>query len=151
MCGKAMYHKNLVSINSYMNYTVLNKKIIAGKWGMFQGKGAIQANVRLESLGTTWSNYSDNRGVLELEGVFEKGFYFSRTNGILRIPIIYDENYDFALITKDANPLFKTVHLRQPVILDDERDNTWIEHGKLFNLPDSQLQMINESKLQKRA
>jgi putative SOS response-associated peptidase YedK len=148
MCGRAMYHKQQVRPGSYMNYTVLGNKVIAGKWGMFQGKGIPQSNVRVESLRTTWVQYIEQRGVLELDGFFEKGFYFhAQAGSLLKLPIIFDENYDFSLITKDAKGLVRDVHIRQPILLDDERENSWLEHGKIFNLPEAKLFRINENKL----
>lgn len=154
MCGKAMYHKQQVKPGEYLNYTTLNNKVFAGRWGMnFNMKGSPDINVRIENLRTKYVGQMENRGILELDGFFESGFYFYAPPGEqLLLPVIFDNNYDFAILTKDAKGLVKDVHKRQPILIDSGRENTWLEHGKLIQLTElNHLNRINENKLPKAA
>lgn len=149
MCVRAMYHKERVGAGSHMIYTGANGKIIAGRWGMFQSSNTIQINVQVEAFASTWKSLFENRGILEVDGFFEAGYYFHGKEGTrLRLPVLFDENFDFAVATKPARDLVKTVHKRQPILIDQGRENTWIQHGRILQInEEGNLFMISEKKL----
>jgi putative SOS response-associated peptidase YedK len=100
----------------------------SGVWGFDNGR---QANVRIESLDTVWRGIKMNRGILSVESFWEKDKEFVRSDGkLFMLGVIFDEQYDFAVITVPANELVKPVHHRMPACLVDDRAEDFIE-GKL--------------------
>lgn len=152
MCGRAMYNKNLTIPGDYLTFTVEGGKIVAGKWGMLASSFQPQVNVRIEQLRQTWKNYEENRGILEVDGFFEKEFYFHlEEERKLLLPIIYDEDFDFAILTRKARKKVEPIHNRQPILIKPGEENLWLTQGTIIQLEDDEMVRIHQTKMKKAA
>lgn len=127
MCGKLRIQKSILRPGMVARFiTLAGQKI--GRWGF---SGGMTYNVRSEKLETYWLPLLQNRGVIEVDSFFDKGIEFNkRGSPVVRIPILYDNNQDFSVITKDAVGDVKTVHPRMPVVIEDTE--AWLKEGKLI-------------------
>lgn len=141
-----MYHKEKVGVGSQMDYTISGSQTRTGKWGL--GDNSPQFNVRFESLKTIWAGYYKNRGVVELNGFFEHGYYFhEKDDKPLMAAVLYDDVGDFALITRGANELVRAVHNRQPLLLDPAKYELWLDRALVFTMFEpGHLVRVGESK-----
>ncbi len=131
MCGRLMYHKGRTVPGDYLNFTDRDHKIISGKWGWGKG-GPLQYNARIESLRSTYKGWIEKRGILEVDGFYENNFFFCFNDGSILLPVIYDKDYDFLIMTKVAKAPVFPIHDRQPIILDKEGAEMWLEKGQMI-------------------
>lgn len=131
MCGKALYRKQKVFVGDQMIYTNHEGKIFSGTWGL--GK-PLQGIGRIESMRTVWKNMMPNRGILELDGFWEKDFFFHLNEGSLSIPILYNRDLDFLILTHKSKGVVASVHDRQPIIIKAGQENKWLDETMILQV-----------------
>lgn len=135
MCGRVVYHKNVITPGSYMNFIGVKGEILAGEWGLRTSKPK-QYLARIESMTTTWQGYMPNRGLLELEGFYEGPNYFHMPDHVpFYVPVLYSKDYDFLILTRSASLPVLAVHPRQPLIIYPERGDEWLQRSRLTKPP----------------
>jgi putative SOS response-associated peptidase YedK len=125
-----------------MIFTNSDQRILSGIWGV--GK-PLAYNAKIESLRGTWKAYMNKRGILELDAFFEKNFRFERVDGSpLIVPIIYNKDYDFLVLTRPAKAPVLGVHDRQPCLIKAGEENQWLENTKIIQMELGELQKMKQ-------
>lgn len=131
MCGKAKHHNNIIIPGTSIEFRT-SSGLITGKWGISDG---LVYNARSEKLNTTWANWSNkNRGILTLDSFFERSKEFVNNNSNLLVPIIFNNINEFAIITRDATDIVKPFHHRQPIILNSNNIEDWLNDNKIVEM-----------------
>lgn len=137
MCGRIKQFSKDVSVGDRMNFTTA-AGVTNGVFGVTVLKGPPLYNAQVEHLSTTWKAYTKNRGILTVDGFYEKDTFFKYKDGSqLMIPVIFNDDYDFIIITRSAKSPVIGIHRRQPMIISDT--DRWI-NDKFFTSPTGELE-----------
>jgi putative SOS response-associated peptidase YedK len=138
MCGRINIDKKIYYPGQRFYYNT-HKGVVVGTWGIGQAY-----NARIENIATTWNKIQDNRGLLSVNGFYEKEefvqpFYecHKLSSNKLLLATLYDDDNNFVIITRPAQSSMMKIHHRMPLLIDD--GDKWLEHGimdytKEFNL-----------------
>lgn len=138
MCGRLKKNNHDIEVGALANFLDKNGRIANGVFGIKPVNGSYLYNARVEHVRTAWSHYIDNRGILIVDGFYEKNWYFSYPGKQVALPVIYNEDYDFMLITRVSLPPVLGVHSRMPMILAEDAHKYWQEKC-LFRSPEDTL------------
>ena len=133
MCEHVIQNSYQIKPGSYMTYTINEGKVIAGIWGLLGIGDSIQTNIRIEMLRSVWKDYLPNRGILEINGFFGGDTYFKSVEN-LKVPVIFDDNYDFAIVTRSAKGLVGKSTNRQPLLIKVGQEKAWLEEGVVIQV-----------------
>jgi putative SOS response-associated peptidase YedK len=138
---------------------VKNKELTATKmqWGLVpfwaKEKSRLLINTRAETINqkpTFKTAFKSRRCLIPSGGFYEwkkennqKTPYYihSKTEPIISFAGIYSESLDntgkkqltFSIITKAANQLISSIHNRMPVVLDKDKEDTWLNQASSAN------------------
>ena len=108
--------------------------------GLFGLNNGLIYNARSEGLrsnNSKWYGESFKRGIVQIEGFHEGSADFvHKDNKPLYAAILYNNNDEFLLMTENSAGIVATIHLRMPVLLDDDRQSLkrWIDEGTIIHL-----------------
>jgi putative SOS response-associated peptidase YedK len=131
MCGKLNIKGRVYVPGTRLPYTSYNGDM----WGVWGIGNAY--NARVENASTTWKRLIDNRGIILVEGFYEKDKYIHRRP--LALGLLYNEQDNFVILTRDSQPSIARIHPRMPLIIENDKIEDWILHGltypdKIFHL-----------------
>lgn len=125
MCGRIRQFSRDIHVGDRVNFITPNG-IANGTFGVLPLKGEVMYNAKVESLTTVWKAYSERRGILIVDGFYEGDTYFTYGGDKkIAIAVIYNNMYDFLIVTRAAKPPVIQVHQRQPMIISDH--DKWIK------------------------
>lgn len=94
-----------------------------GTWGI-----SYAYNARIETVESKWDWVVNNRGILTVNGFYEKDRYITRFDKpIIDLGVLYDNEFNFVIITTDAQFPINRIHHRMPLIIEHTDD--WIING----------------------
>lgn len=110
------------------------------KEGLFGLHNGLIYNARSEGLksnNSRWYGESFKRGIVQIEGFHEGSADFKhKEEKPMYAAILYNEKNEFLLMTEQSSGVVAMVHLRMPVLLDDDRTSlkVWLDEGRIIHL-----------------
>lgn len=140
MCQKLIINSETVVYRSHVNFQSNQYSgTTNGKWGLNSDMPPAQALIRVENLHNSWKEYFENRGFIEVDSFYLVNHSFYCQGSKLIIPVIFDNNYDFAIITHISRGIAAEVLTRQPITLRPGQEHLWLDDGIIVQLEEALL------------
>lgn len=138
MCGRIKKFNSDIRVGDSTNFISKKGNVTNGRFGIESIIGPPMYNARVETFRNTFKSYINNRGILVVDGFYEDDVYFTYGGDKkISIPILYNENYDFLILTRTAKPPVLAVHDRMPMIIGDYKD--WLDNTHFTSDMESKL------------
>ena len=96
-----LVNNNYITTGNLIKFKILgeNEHVNVGKIGITVKPNIVITEINYNSF-SEWKKYKNNRGVIQVDSfIFNKVVYTHKEKMLLNIPVLFDENYDIALLT----------------------------------------------------